>query len=61
MLNCKQATRLMSEEQERPLSWRERVALKFHNLICSGCTNYRKHMRFMREAARRFREGRDIE
>jgi len=40
MMNCQQATRLMSEAQERTLSFRENVALRLHLLICSGCKNF---------------------
>jgi hypothetical protein len=57
MLNCKEATRLMSQEQDRHLTLRERLALRYHTALCIGCTNYRKHMRFLRKAAERFRKG----
>ena len=57
MINCKQATRLMSEELDRPLKWQEKATLSTHNAMCVYCRNYRKHMSFMREAARRYREG----
>jgi hypothetical protein len=57
MLNCKEATRLMSQEHDRPLTLGERLALRYHTAMCIGCTNYRKHMRFLRRAAERFRKG----
>ncbi|HRP97698.1 MAG TPA: zf-HC2 domain-containing protein [Rhodocyclaceae bacterium] len=57
MMSCKEATRLMSEEQDRNLSARERITLRFHTIMCIGCTNYRKHMAFLRRAAQRFRDG----
>jgi hypothetical protein len=52
MMNCKQATRLMSEELDRGLTWRERIALKMHVMMCAGCTNFRKQMAFLRRASR---------
>lgn len=52
MMNCKQATQLMSQELDRPLTWRERMALRLHNLMCIGCHNYRKQMAFLRTALR---------
>ncbi|MBL8446321.1 MAG: zf-HC2 domain-containing protein [Zoogloeaceae bacterium] len=58
MLNCRQATQLCSEERDRPLSLRERVALRLHTLICDSCANFRRQMDFLALAARRFREGR---
>lgn len=57
MINCKQATQLMSRELDQPLKWQEAVALSAHNAMCVYCRNYRKHMALMREAARRYREG----
>ncbi len=56
MMNCMQATHLMSQELDRRLSWRERLALRVHVLICGGCHNFRKHMAFLRSAARRWGE-----
>jgi predicted anti-sigma-YlaC factor YlaD len=52
MMNCKQATELMSQELERSLSWSERMALRFHLMMCSGCTNFRRQMAFIRDACR---------
>jgi len=58
MMNCKEATRLMSDGQDRALTPGERVALKLHTMMCRGCTNYGKHMVFLRKAVTRLREGR---
>ena len=54
MLNCKEATRLLSESQERPLSLREKLVLNMHTIICSGCRNFGKHMDILRVAAKTF-------
>jgi hypothetical protein len=56
MMNCKQATELMSQEQDRELTRRERLALRLHLLICKGCNNYNKQLAFIREAMQRFRD-----
>ncbi len=50
MMNCKEATQLMSQELDRQLRWHERLALKFHVMMCDGCTNFRKQMAFLRRA-----------
>lgn len=50
MLTCKNATKLMSKSQEEPLALKERVTLRFHLLMCSGCRNYNKQMSFIRKA-----------
>ena len=55
-MNCKQATRLMSEGQDRSLSKLERTALRLHFLICKGCKNYNRHLAFIREAMQRLHD-----
>lgn len=57
MLNCKQTTKLLSEKQDRPLSFRERFALRLHLMMCSGCTNYDRQLEFIRKACRRIGGG----
>jgi hypothetical protein len=54
MLNCKKATRLVSESQDRKLSVTERIPLKFHLLICSGCKNFSQQIPFLSQAMRAF-------
>lgn len=54
MLNCHDATRLMSESQERPLSAMERVSLKLHVMMCSGCHNFKEQMGAMRLMTRTY-------
>jgi len=57
MLSCHQATRLLSESQERPLSMKEKMGLKFHTTMCSGCRNFGKSVGTIREAMRGFAKG----
>ena len=57
MLTCRQATHLMSEQLDRPLSLRERLALRLHLLICRGCRNFGQQMMFLRNASRRLFGG----
>lgn len=61
MINCRQATQLMSDAQERPLTRRERLQIRVHVLICSGCRNFGRQMQILRAAARRFAKGKDSE
>jgi heterodisulfide reductase subunit B len=53
MMNCKQATRLMSHGQDRQLTLPERMRLKFHLLICNGCSHYNKHLNIIHLAMKR--------
>ncbi|MBI2566586.1 MAG: zf-HC2 domain-containing protein [Candidatus Schekmanbacteria bacterium] len=59
MLSCNDATRLLSESQEQRLSFRERMRLTAHLMMCSGCKNFGKHLHVVREAARAYAAGED--
>ncbi|WP_028293250.1 zf-HC2 domain-containing protein [Oceanobacter kriegii] len=48
MMNCREATRLLSEAQDRKLTLAENVELKFHTMMCSGCRNFGKQMSSLR-------------
>ncbi|MBE0473655.1 zf-HC2 domain-containing protein [Rhodoferax sp.] len=65
MMNCQQATRLISESQERPLSMTEKLSLKMHVMMCSGCKNFSLQVPFLSKAmkayAKGFDEARDAE
>ena len=50
MLNCKEATALMSQAQDRPLSRAERLRLRLHLLFCRGCRRFNAQMTFLRRA-----------
>ncbi|MDZ7661568.1 zf-HC2 domain-containing protein [Thiohalophilus sp.] len=54
MLNCKDTTKLLSQQQDESLSFRKRVALRFHLMMCSGCRNYNKQIDFIHKACQRF-------
>lgn len=59
MLNCRDATRLMSEAQERELGMKERMSLKMHVMMCSGCRNFGQQMHTLRQAMRSYANGDD--
>jgi predicted anti-sigma-YlaC factor YlaD len=48
MMSCKQMTCLMSQQLDRNLSVSERMALRFHLMMCSGCRNFEMNMMFLR-------------
>lgn len=52
MITCKHATELMSQGLDRKLSLFERLRLRAHLFICSGCRNTGRHFRFLRIAIR---------
>jgi hypothetical protein len=53
MMNCKEATQLISQSLERKLSMVERLGLKLHVLVCAGCRASERQFDFLRAAARR--------
>lgn len=61
MPSCRESTYLMSEAQERALSRGERAALRLHLLLCAGCRNFGKHLRFLREVAPAYVPGDDAD
>ena len=56
-MNCRQATRLLSDAQERELSLMDRAALKIHVLMCSGCRNFSHQMGTLRNMIRTYAKG----
>lgn len=57
MLSCKEATELMSQEQDRSLSLVEAIGVRLHVLICRACGNYRRQLAVLRDACRRYGRG----
>ena len=51
MLSCHEAAVLMSRPWDAPLSWRERLGLKLHLLLCHACRRARVQLAFLRRAA----------
>ncbi|QBK04711.1 zf-HC2 domain-containing protein [Hylemonella gracilis] len=54
---CRQATRLLSEQQDRPLALGEQIPLGLHLLACPYCRNFKMQLRFLREASQRCAGG----
>ncbi len=61
MLNCKQASALISQAMDAELPLGKRMALKVHLFICHGCSNFTSQIAFLRKVARRHRECRQCE
>ena len=56
LVSCKQVSHLLSQEQEKSMTWFERVKVNWHLAVCSMCRAFDKQVRFMREAMRRYRQ-----
>lgn len=57
MLTCKQASKLVSQSLDRPLTWLEKIQLKLHLLICNPCTQFKRQLNMLRTALQRIRNG----
>lgn len=50
MLNCKQASELISQSLDEPISFSDKLQLKFHLLICKYCKRFSRQMHTIRAA-----------
>jgi hypothetical protein len=57
LLSCKDVSRLLSQAQERPLTWWQQWRMRMHLSVCAACTRFDAQMRFLRRAMHRQREG----
>jgi len=53
-LNCREASRLISQGLDRDLALGQRAALRLHLAICTACTRVKSQLGFLRHAAARF-------
>ena len=53
-LSCKEATRLLSQREDRSLSLAESAALRLHLAICRGCRALGEQIPFLRRALARY-------
>lgn len=51
-LNCEQASRLLSEDQDVHLYWWEQMGLRLHLLYCRYCKRYRRQLDLLRQLFR---------
>lgn len=52
MLDCHDATFLMSQGRERKLRFSERMKLRLHVGMCRGCANFERQLPLLGTAAR---------
>jgi predicted anti-sigma-YlaC factor YlaD len=50
MLDCRQASQLISQSLDRNLTLRERFALKLHLFICEFCRQFSQHLQTLHVA-----------
>jgi len=55
LVSCKDASRLLSQAEERPMSAWERMRVQWHLAVCVMCRAFERQLAFMREAMRKYR------
>lgn len=61
MMMCKEATRLMSLRQDRPLTFQERLSLRLHLAMCAACRECDRQFTLLHGVGRRFGPANDDE
>jgi len=52
LLTCKEVARTVSSEDIDQIGWRNRLAVRFHLLMCRHCRRYTEQMQALGDAAR---------
>ena len=60
MPTCREASELLSQAQDRPLTLREKFALHVHLPLCAACRNFRTQLDVLRSAVRRYIDQDDV-
>ncbi|SBS29608.1 hypothetical protein MAQ5080_01443 [Marinomonas aquimarina] len=61
MMKCTEATQLLSEKMDRPLSNKEKINLGVHTAMCPACRQFGKQMLSLREICQRYVKQADQE
>lgn len=56
-MRCRQATRLISESQERPLALQEKIGLQTHLLTCRHCRRFQRNCNALHQMMQQFKNG----
>lgn len=54
MMNCHDATFLLSQRRERTLTFSERMKLRLHVGMCRGCANFERQLPRLGDAAKAY-------
>lgn len=56
LINCREATQLTLQAEDRALPLTERLAVRLHHRVCGNCRRFARQVRLMREASARWRQ-----
>jgi hypothetical protein len=55
-LNCQQETELLSQAQDRPLSWKEKIASYLHLAFCKNCRRFSKQLKTIKDLLSQYKK-----
>lgn len=56
-MKCLEVTKLISDAQERPLLFGERIGMQTHLLFCPHCRHFKQHCEQMSKLMKKFADG----
>jgi len=56
IIRCKDASRLVSQREDAPLSGWQQLVLRLHLSVCAACSRFEKQVEFLRSAMQRYRQ-----
>jgi hypothetical protein len=56
LIRCRDASRLVSQQQDGQLTAWQRWTLRLHLSVCEACSRFERQIRFLRSALRRYSE-----
>jgi len=56
IIKCKDASRLVSQQQDDQLTYWQRLTLRLHLSVCAACARFEQQIRFLRSAMRKYTE-----
>jgi hypothetical protein len=51
-MSCKEVARLVSESKDHDLTWRQRMSMRFHLMMCRMCRLYQSNLEMLSRIAR---------
>ncbi|HSC23984.1 MAG TPA: anti-sigma factor [Casimicrobiaceae bacterium] len=55
LVSCKEASRLLSQREDRALAFADRIKLALHLSVCIACSRFARQLPIMRKAMARYR------
>jgi hypothetical protein len=52
MFNCRRVSEKVSASLDGTLPWHHRMMIRFHMLMCTYCTDFRRQLRIIRKTGR---------